>query len=246
MNIAHPASTAPPRSSHVERIGHRGAPKEFRENTLGSFERALELGADAVELDVHATADGIVVVHHDATLEHTCVDRVRSLPLASFSWEELQGIEIEPGTTVPSLAQVLDLIGTRATAYVEIKGAGIESLVVETIRRSPTRCAVHSFDHACIARASEIAPELPRGILLDRTSDNLDAAMRETRARDVWPNWRLIDERLVDAVHSRHGRVIAWTVNSADEAVRLARLGVDGICTDLLPLITAVAHERGA
>jgi glycerophosphoryl diester phosphodiesterase len=84
---------------------------------------------------------------------------------------------------------------------------------------------------------SKLAPELPRGILFDHYPADVEASMRYAGARDVWPNWRLIDQRLVSTVHAAGGRVIAWTVNGRSAAERLAALGVDGLCTDDVRLL---------
>ena len=214
----------------IERIGHRGAPREFPENTLPAFARAIELGADAVELDVHLTADGVPIVHHDPDLRAN-LGRTKT-PLASMSWQELARAELAPGVFVPSLEQVLFLAGNRATVYVELKGRNAEARTIAVIGKSTTRCAVHSFDHATIARAAQIAPELRRGILFDGYPVDVARSMRNASALDVWPQWELIDEPLVERVHGEGGRVIAWTVNSADAAQRLIALGVDGLCGD--------------
>lgn len=224
-----------------ERIGHRGAPRDFLENTLPSFERALELGADAIELDVHATADGVVVVHHDPVLGNGVPAAWRGRPLSSISWGELQGIELASGVTVPSLSQVLDLVSDRATVYVEIKGHGIEAVVAETLDRAgaATRCAVHSFDHDAIARMATLAPDIPRGLLFDRTLPDVRSAMARADARDAWPSWKLVDRTFVAAVHGIGGRVVAWTVNTRATAAHLRALGVDGICTDDLLVLGA-------
>lgn len=223
----------------MERIGHRGAPREFLENTLSGFERALELGADAIELDVHATADGVVVVHHDPVLDGESAGAWVGRRIDSLTWPELQGIEIARGLTIPSIAQVLDLIGARATVYVEIKGREIHDQVADALRDSPTHCAVHSFDHDTIAWMARLAPSIPRGLLFEEPCDVV-AALLAASARDAWPNWRLVDRALVDSVHAMGGRVIAWTVNSREEVERLVSLGVDGICTDELRLLRDV------
>lgn len=214
----------------VERIGHRGAPREYPENTLPSFARAIELGADAVELDVHLTVDGVTVVHHDFHLGGDgALDR---RPFSALTWAEVSRHAIAPGVCVPSLAQVLELVGTRATAYVELKGKDVEEAALATIRQSRSRCAVHGFDHLMIARAARIAPEIRRGILFDAYPVDVARSMRDAAALDVWPQWELIDQPLVDRVHEAGGRVIAWTVNSTGAAEQLAALGVDGLCGD--------------
>ena len=212
----------------VERIAHRGAKREFPENTLSSFQRAFELGADAVELDVHGTQDGVIVVHHDPTLGR------HGPAIRELTWAELaQHTEVP----VPRLRDVLEAIPASATVYVEIKALGIEHAVSETLASVPVRCAVHSFDHATIVRMREIAPKVARGVLFDGSLTALNDVLSRSAARDVWPQWKLIDQGLVNRVHARGCRVIAWTVNTREEARRLAALGVDGICSDDVRLL---------
>ena len=212
----------------LERIAHRGAKREFPENTLSSFRRAFELGADAVELDVHATRDGIIVVHHDPTIGR------HGPAIRDLTWLEL---ETRVETAVPRLRDVLEAIPASATAYVEIKPLGIEQMVSETLSSVPVRCAVHSFDHATIVRMREIAPKVARGVLFDGSISALNDVLSRSAARDVWPQWELIDQALVNRIHARGCRVIAWTVNEREEAQRLAALGVDGICSDDVRLL---------
>ncbi len=123
--------------------------------------------------------------------------------------------------------------------FIELKGAAIEHEVVNVIRASiaPARCAVHSFDHAQVARARALAPELRGGILFDRPVADPVATMRAADALDAWPSHEHVDEALVEHVHGAGGRVIPWTVNKATQAISLAALGVDGLCTDFIPVL---------
>jgi glycerophosphoryl diester phosphodiesterase len=225
-------------SRSPELIGHRGAPRERPENTLASFLRALDLGADAIELDVHATRDGVIVVHHDFVPRAvSSVAALQGRPIAELTAVELATFRVS-GEPIPTLSDVLDAIGARATVYVEIKGRRIEQLVVATIARASARgVPVHSFDHRAVARARAIDPAIVSGILLVSYLVEPEHALRAARARDYWQEWSMIDEHLVRAVHAADGRLIAWTVNEADEARRLASIGVDGICTDVLQVI---------
>jgi glycerophosphoryl diester phosphodiesterase len=217
----------------VERIAHRGAKREFPENTLAAFSRAFERGAGAIELDVHATRDGVVVVHHDETVR----PRGGGSPeIERTGWSELRRLTID-GATLPTLDEVLADVPAGGTVYVEIKGRGIEVLVAEVIASSATTCAVHSFDHETVARMREIAPAIPRGILLDAAPTDLARMIGAVGARDVWPEWTLIDRAMVGLVHSLGGRVIAWTVNDRDAAQRLVDMGVDGLCSDDVRLL---------
>lgn len=153
-------------------------------------------------------------------------------PIATMSWRELSRIEISPGITIPTLEQVLDLAGDRGAVYVELKGKGVEERALAMVRASGAHCAVHSFDHDAVRRAARISPDVPRGVLFDTYPRDVARTMREASARDVWPQWELIDEQLVDRVHAAGGRVIAWTVNTTDTAEQLIQLEVDGLCGD--------------
>ena len=217
-------------SRSPELIGHRGAPRERPENTIASFLRALDLGADAIELDVHATRDGVVVVHHDF--------HVQKRPIADLTAAEVADLRVS-GEPIPTLSDVLETVGSRATVYVEIKGRAIEQRVIAAIARLSNVEAVpiHSFDHRAVARARALQPALTSGILVVSYLVEPEHALRAAGARDYWQEWTMIDEHLVRTIHAAGGRVIAWTVNEPDEARRLAALGVDGICTDQLQLI---------
>ena len=213
---------------------------------MPAFRRALELGASGIELDVHATRDGIVVVHHDPVVQPLDAGSgPTEVAIADVTWEELLRLRPPTSEGIPPLGDVLTLVGDRATVYVELKGAAIEEAVIATIRAGHAHCAVHSFDHAAIERASRIAPEIPRGLLFDSYTIDPARAMRATGARDVWPHWSLVDSRLVERVHEVGGRVIAWTVNDDADAAALLEIGVDAICTDDIRLVAA-APRAGA
>lgn len=220
------------------RIGHRGAPREYPENTLPSFARAIELGADGIELDVHATSDGIVVVHHDPVPRATVADRrLTGRAIADLTHDQLRAFSLAPDVGIPTLAEVLSLVGDAAVVYVELKGAGIERPVIDVIRESTARCAVHSFDHAAVARAKRLAPEIRRGLLFSRRPRDPAASLQGAGALDAWHEWPLVDQDFVTWVRRVGGSVIAWTVNDTAAARRLTALGVDGLCTDDVRLI---------
>jgi glycerophosphoryl diester phosphodiesterase len=219
----------------LERIAHRGAKRELPENTIPAFRRAFERDADAIELDVHATRDGVAVVHHDP-------DLAWKRAIADMTWDDVRRVQLAPGIGVPRLVDVLAMTPATKTVYVEIKGERIEAAVATAIGESAARCAVHSFDHEAIARLRAIAPEIPRGILFDKAA-TADATIRRIEAagaRDLWPRRDLIDATLVALAHGAGARVIAWTVNSIHEAQALVALGVDGLCTDDVRLLDSL------
>jgi glycerophosphoryl diester phosphodiesterase len=174
-------------------------------------------------------------VHHDAELGGYA-NELSGVPIADLTWNRLSAVRLARDIGVPTLGDVLAATPPSAMVHVELKGSAIEAAVAAVIARSSATCAVHSFDHAAVARFARIAPDVPRGVLFDAATGVL-AAMSAAGARDAWPSDSLIDGRLVDLVHGARGRVIAWTVNSGARAAELARLGVDGICTDDVRLV---------
>ena len=191
--------------------------------------RAIELGADAIELDVHATSDGIVVVHHDPVIN---APGFPPRPISQISAAEIPNYPLAHGVEIPTLAAVLDSVGRDVTVYVEIKATSIEPLVVRIIREHEASCAVHSFDHRIVKTVKSIFPAVRTGVL--QVARHLDpvASLRATGAEDLWQDVSFIDEDLVSRAHSINARVIAWTANDADQWETLTRIGVDGICTD--------------
>ena len=205
-------------------------PRLARENTIPSFELAIDAGADGLELDVHATADGVVVVHHDAELRSG--ESIAQLTLA-----QLRRFEAAPGIPIPTLAELCELVAGRATLFVEVKGAGIERPVIDMLSGYEGSTAVHSFDHALIQRMARANPSMRLGILFEEAPREVARSMASTGALDVWPHWSLVTERLVSEVHDAGGRVIPWTVNDQARAEALTALGADALCGDDVRLL---------
>ena len=222
----------------MELIAHRGASRERRENTLPAFERALELGADGIELDTHATSDGVVVVHHDYVPRAESPRRtLNGQPIAALTAAEVATFRFPDGSHIPTLAEVADLVGDRSTLYVEIKARTIEARVLECLKPTRARYALHAFDHGTVKRARAIAPDIETGILTSSYLLDPVAALRSAGARDYWQSEELADQALVDRIHEAGGRVIVWTVNDAAKADALRAGGVDGICSDDLSVV---------
>lgn len=217
------------RRNPPEKISHRGAHQTLPENSIPAFLRAIDLGADAIELDVHATSDGVVIVHHDPAVNASGQPTTR---IADLSISDVSRFPLAHGVEIPTLQAVLDAIGARAKVYVEIKATDIEPLVVRCIRESSASCAVHAFDHRVVKIVKKIFPAIRTGVL--ETARHIDpvASLVAAGAQDLWQEVSFIDEEVVARAHSVNARVIAWTSNDADQWETLSALGVDGICTD--------------
>lgn len=181
---------------------------------------------------MHATRDGIVVVHHDPVVHARHPQRPAHQAIAELSEMELGQFMLADGTRIPTLTEALDSIGERAAIYVEIKAPNIEPLVTRCIRESSARCAVHSFDHRVVKNVKTIFPAIRTGVL--EVSRHIDpaASLADASAEDLWQEVDSIDEDIVQRAHSVGARVIAWTANEATQWETLFDIGVDAICTD--------------
>ncbi len=201
-------------------------PRLAPENTLAAFALALDAGCDGIELDVHLTVDGVPVVHHDPALAD-------GTPITSVAVVHFVAHGSDSDAAVPTLAQVIALVGDRAELFVELKGEGIEREVLRELDRHPAlRVAIHSFDLEMIARTAALRTRHRLGILLEGDIDDVAGLMRRSGALDIWPADAIVTRQLIHDVHAQYGRVIPWTVNDRSRAALLAQLGVDGICTD--------------
>lgn len=209
----------------TEFIAHRGVHDVFTENTIDAFQRALDLGFDAVELDVHVTADGICVVHHDESV----VTPKFALSIRGTFHDTLRSA----APLLPRLKDVLDLIAGRAHGYVEIKSSDVEPEIARVLGASRAEASVHSFDHRSVLRMKRLLPALRTGIL--QTSRLVDCAhaLHAAEANDLWQWHELVDSELVEQARTAGARVIAWTANTPSDWRVFKDLGVAGICTDL-------------
>ncbi len=222
-------------------IAHRGASGHAPENTEAAFNLALEMGAKAVELDVHRTKDGELVVIHDEDLKRT---GRRKGAIAKLTFKELLTADVGSWFSpkfkdqgIPTLEEVLDLCEGRAEVHVEIKQGsrlypGIEETVVAMIRRREALrwTVVSSFDHGALYVVRAIDNKVRLGYLLGWT--RLPVAyeeMRDLKAESLNLSARQVNARIVKECHARGHKVLVYTVNTQKEADRMAKLGVDGI-----------------
>jgi glycerophosphoryl diester phosphodiesterase len=207
-------------------LAHRGASGYELENTIAAFRRAIALGADGVELDVHATRDGELVVHHDPVVPGLGV--IDTLEASRVKNHCLPG-----GHSIPTLGEALDAIGDH-DVWVEVKAlpAAHDARLLGALHSGPApgRYGVHSFDHRIVKRLGMGSRQFRTGVLLAARLLDPVAPLRAAGATVLWQERSLIDAELVDAVHKAGGQVIAWTVNERAIAEQLSALGVDALC----------------
>ena len=237
-------------------FGHRGAMGYAPENTFASFALAVEQGADAIELDVHLTADDQVVVIHDHRLERTTTGRglVREHTLAQIRALDA-GAHFDAhfaGERVPTLAEVLDWARDRCALDVEIKGGpapypGIEARVVDLIRRHgmTDRVLVISFDHPTVRRVKTLAPELATGVLYSGRPIDPVGLARAAGADALMPYWANLVAEDVERAHAAGLSVHPWATSEPDEIRALLGMGVDSVCSNHPDRVVAARAELG-
>jgi glycerophosphoryl diester phosphodiesterase len=222
-------------------LGHRGARHEYPENTLGGIELALRAGVAGIEIDVHLTRDGHLVVIHDETVDRTTdgSGRVDAMTLA-----ELQALDAGEGESVPTLGDVLDAVRGRAELlFVELKAPGCEAAVVDAIRQADQLqgCLVKSFQHPWVLRVKELEPELRTGCLLVGRPVDPVGLLRAARADALSVHVGFLDAQLVGACRQAGLFVAGWNCNHADQLPALRGTGVDWLGTDRPTLIVPAA-----
>jgi glycerophosphoryl diester phosphodiesterase len=177
----------------------------------------------------------VVVVHHDPILP-SWAGELAGARIAELDWQVVAQATVgAAGERIPALDAVLGAAPPSLTVYVEVKARGIERTVAECLTRHPDRrAAVHSFDHRVARQVHELVSAVPAGILVDSYLIDSAHALHAAGARDYWPHLEMVDQSLVDAIHRAGGRVIVWTVNDPADARRLAAMGVDGLCSDVI------------
>jgi len=226
-------------------LGHRGASAEAPENTLASFRRARDVGADGVELDVRRCATGEVVVIHDEDARRTAGAplRVADAPLAALRALDAGAWKGERfrGERIPLLAEVLEEL-PGAVVNVELKAQGgdlrLAAAAAEVIRRAGAagRVVVSSFDARLLAAFRAAAPEVRRGFLFERRSlwaVRAAAAVVRLGAAAVHPQAGLVTPARARRWRRAGLDVNVWTVDAPAEVRRLSALGVSAIITNV-------------
>jgi len=204
-------------------IAHRGFSGRYPENTLAAIRAAIRLGVDFVEIDVHETADGKLIVFHDYRLNRICGQpgRIRDITVARLR-------QLHPA--IPTLGEVLRTCRGKTRVLIEIKRAD-PGKVAAAIRRHrmQQQVIVFTFSKRRLAEFATVAPRIPRFALLDQPEWNPTAVT----VGGLGVNYRhLRSRRRVARLHLRGWKVFAWTVNQPAVMRRLMRWGVDGLITN--------------
>ena len=221
-------------------FAHRGASGHEPENTLSAVEKAIELGADWIEVDVYAV-EGELIVIHDERLERTTngAGYVRDKSLAY-----LRSRDAGRGQRIPTLREILDSIDGRAGINIELKGPKTASLAVSLIEGyvrerqwNYDQFIASSFDHHQLRKVRKLNPSIRIGILIDSPRRHYAIFARRYRAYSVHVQINLASARFIRHAQERGLKVFVYTVNNLEDIDRLQAMGVDGIFTDFPELV---------
>ncbi len=235
-------------SRRLWKVAHRGASAERPENTPAAFELAIAQGADVVECDVRRTADGALLILHDAEVDRTTSG---SGALREMSAVAARALDAGDGQAMPTLAEVLDLARGRVRVNVDIKEIDIVAPTVQAVRDAEMVESVTfiSFLPEVWEQLERLTPENPRIHLVDSAAALASLAMGDAVSQSVAAGvgvpYELVNEGMVAYMH-RHGfAVFAWTVDDPHEMRRLIECDVNGIVTNRPAALADVLQAVG-
>ncbi|MBQ8029818.1 MAG: glycerophosphodiester phosphodiesterase [Clostridia bacterium] len=222
-------------------FAHRGFSGKYPENTMLAFEKAVELGVDGIELDVHLTKDDVLVIIHDEDIKRTCDGEGL---VKDFTYEELKKFDASATfrgvygvCPIPTLEEYFELVkDTPIITNIELKTGifeypTIEKKTIDMIKKYglEDKIILSSFNHFTIKRCEEIAPEIKRGFL---SGDWLIDFGKYTAAQNVQcchPLYLFLSEATIKEIHDQGLEINTWTVNEYEDIKRLSSLGVDSL-----------------
>jgi glycerophosphoryl diester phosphodiesterase len=243
-------------------VAHRGASARQAENTIASFEEAIEAGADAVEFDVRVTADGHAVVIHDADVSRTTdgTGIVRNMTLAQL--KRLRISTTRGPAQIPTLTETLDCLSGRAAADIEIKNIPGEAdfdedrefaaeAAINAVAAFTGEVLFSSFNPSAIRRVLQIDPTATTGVLVPPGADPLAAVAFAVEQGHSWvlPESKALSDgaaEFIDGAHRAGLRIGVWVVDDADQAAGFLKAGIDAVATnDPAPIVRARMRELG-
>lgn len=207
-------------------IGHRGAKGHIAENTLASFEKALQLNVDMIELDIFLSRDNIPVVIHDKTIDRTTSGFGL---VSSFSARELREFGI------PTLQDVFQLVNNQCDINIEVKEIKAVKSILDLIDSnifSKDKILISSFDWNALQEVRFHDDEIRIGVLTETDLELAIAFAKFIKAYSIHPHYKLLNKENVAQMQSRNFKVFPWTVNDQTDITFVKFLNVEGIITD--------------
>jgi len=220
----------------ILKIGHRGAKGYEPENTLLSFQKALDLGVDGIELDVHRSRDGEIIVIHDEKINRTTNGEGL---VADFSLTELKSFKINETHTIPTLKEVFDLVNQKCFVNVELKGNGTAKPVVALLEEyvleknwEYSHFIISSFDWNALKEVRSLNPKIPIGVLTHTDLDLAIAFAKFIKAEALHPHFHLLTTENTKHIQENGQLVFPWTVNEIEDIHKMKSFNVNGIISD--------------
>ncbi|MFE9598441.1 glycerophosphodiester phosphodiesterase [Streptomyces hokutonensis] len=210
-------------------IGHRGVMGLEPENTLRSFVAAEQGGLDVIELDLHLSRDGALVVMHDADVDRTTDG---TGPIAERTLDELRTLDAGRGERVPTFEEVLDAV--RSPLQAEIKDLAAARALAEVMHRRDLvgRVEVSSFHDEAITEIARLVPGVRTALIASRFGPDVVERATEAGAETVCLNIRRLTLEVVEAARKADLKIIGWVVNTQDHLRLVRALELDGATTD--------------
>lgn len=216
------------------RIGHRGAKGHVAENTLASFEKAIALNVDAIELDVHLSSDNEIMVIHDETIDRTTSNLgVSGGFVNDYTSKDLKEFNI------PTLEDVFNLINQRCIINIEIKDANATQKVIQLIEKfineqhwNYNLFQISSFNWAVLEEVVVTNSKISIGVLTEESIEKAIAFAKKINAHSINPYYKLLDTETVKSIKENGFKIYPWTVNSTEDIIFVKSLQVDGIISD--------------
>ncbi len=218
------------------KIGHRGAKGSEPENTLISFQKAIDLQVDGIELDVHLSIDGEIIVIHDETIDRTTNGNgfVNALSLS-----ELKVFRIKNEHQIPTLTEVFDLVNKNCFINIELKSYETATAVVRLIEKyiseknwSYDQFLVSSFDWNALQQVRFLNDEINIGVLTETDLDLALAFAKFIQAKSIHPHFHLLNKENVSKIQAKGIQVFPWTINELEDIEKIKYYNVNGIITD--------------
>ncbi len=212
-------------------IAHRGASGSVMENSLAAFQRAIDLGASAIELDIYYH-DGQLIVFHDEALDRCSDGEGR---LLEKKWSELSALKLNNGEGIPLLQEVFRLIDGRVCLNIELKGSGaaepLSRFCAEQVRQNWTwqNILFSSYDFEQLRLLKKILPLAQCAAIFDEIPTQGCLGYKDINLLGLHPSLECVNKALVKDAHERGLKVHVHTVNEYDDIAKMFALGVDGI-----------------
>jgi glycerophosphoryl diester phosphodiesterase len=216
------------------KIGHRGASKFYPENTLMSFEKAFELGANTVEFDVRQTKDGKLIIMHDKSVDRTTNE---SRLVSEMTFREIRKLDAGNGEKVPTLKEALSVVKKfKGRCLVEIKEKGIEEKIVNEIKKMKMEknVIITSFYTQSLKKVKDLDKNLETGLITMNKIKNTLGFLRLCKAIKVdWvlPEKSTLTKKFAEEIHKWGFKIIIWLVDTKEELKKWEKI-VDGIATN--------------